>query len=503
MRVWVADPRRTVLLIWTPVLRLPRPLAQPVLLIGQAVLFIFFLHYPFLLAVRTLLGGIFSAGTPRACNSPLVWPVRSCFGPVVTAGAGSGTLAHARMRRGKNRGRAGRARKRWCQCSAKLRCGTGRSDAAPCLATDRRWALLDGWHLRLSPQDVLQDPVDRRFHPAPTFGPARTGLAPRGALRTSARPVPDRRATLATAHVMAFETSSRPDHEEPFTPFSHDLSSMPSQMGVTTDRVCRRATYWTTTGGRPSRMDGKNAKDRPPPRSTASTSARKPMNPHARVKAETSRLCPQRGLFGSRAQQAEVQARPIPRHLREDLEEGPHAACGGLQCRHEGRSSGPYSASGAGTAPRNRPRVHAGIDHNGCYLRVPEAEGQIGVMHALRHRDEPRPSRVRRGVRARGREQSAWATGRSGKEQGVHAVQVNRNPGERCRQQGPSTPAFDWWVCTTSGSIRRNEERPATRSAARIGGQPDLRRRSRGSASRRTPVGTVARGREDRRHSPW
>lgn len=101
MRVWVAIPA-TVLLIWIPVLRLPRPLAQPVLLIGQAVLFIFFLHYPFLLAVRTLLGGHlqplalqglqFAAGM---AGPVLLWAV-------VTAA--QRTLAHARMRRGKTEG---------------------------------------------------------------------------------------------------------------------------------------------------------------------------------------------------------------------------------------------------------------------------------------------------------------------------------------------------------------------------------------------------------------
>jgi hypothetical protein len=54
-RVWVAIPA-VMLLIWAPSIRLPRALAHPVLLIGQSVLFIFFLHYPFLLAVRNLAG---------------------------------------------------------------------------------------------------------------------------------------------------------------------------------------------------------------------------------------------------------------------------------------------------------------------------------------------------------------------------------------------------------------------------------------------------------------
>jgi hypothetical protein len=35
----------------------PAQLAHPVLLVGQAVLFVFFLHYPFLLAVRNAFGG--------------------------------------------------------------------------------------------------------------------------------------------------------------------------------------------------------------------------------------------------------------------------------------------------------------------------------------------------------------------------------------------------------------------------------------------------------------
>jgi hypothetical protein len=46
-----------LLLIWVPTVRLPRAVAQPVLLISQATLFLFFLHYPFLLTVRNLFEG--------------------------------------------------------------------------------------------------------------------------------------------------------------------------------------------------------------------------------------------------------------------------------------------------------------------------------------------------------------------------------------------------------------------------------------------------------------
>ncbi|MEM6888581.1 MAG: acyltransferase family protein [Pseudomonadota bacterium] len=47
-----------ILLIWLPKIRLPFALVHPVSLISQATLYLFFLHYPFLLAVRNLLDGI-------------------------------------------------------------------------------------------------------------------------------------------------------------------------------------------------------------------------------------------------------------------------------------------------------------------------------------------------------------------------------------------------------------------------------------------------------------
>jgi peptidoglycan/LPS O-acetylase OafA/YrhL len=100
-RVWVAIPA-TVLLIWAPVLRLARPLAQPVLLIGQAVLSIFFLHYPFLLAIRNLLGEHMQ---PLALQS--LQFAAGIVGPVLVwamVTAAQRTLAHGRMRRGKTEG---------------------------------------------------------------------------------------------------------------------------------------------------------------------------------------------------------------------------------------------------------------------------------------------------------------------------------------------------------------------------------------------------------------
>lgn len=95
-RVWVAIPA-ALLLIWAPVLRLPRPLAHPLLLIAQAVLFIFFLHYPFLLAVRELLGDHLP---PMALDALKV--AAGLIGPVLVwaaVTAGRRTLAHARQRR--------------------------------------------------------------------------------------------------------------------------------------------------------------------------------------------------------------------------------------------------------------------------------------------------------------------------------------------------------------------------------------------------------------------
>ena len=105
-RVWVAIPA-TVLLIWAPVLHLPRLLAHPVLLIGQAVLFIFFLHYPFLLAVRNLLGEHLQ---PLALQS--LQFAAGLAGPVLlwaVVTAAQRTWAHARMRPGRTEG-AGVAR---------------------------------------------------------------------------------------------------------------------------------------------------------------------------------------------------------------------------------------------------------------------------------------------------------------------------------------------------------------------------------------------------------
>lgn len=44
-----------LLLIWCPKIRLPVAILQPTLLISQATLFLFFLHYPFILTMRNLL----------------------------------------------------------------------------------------------------------------------------------------------------------------------------------------------------------------------------------------------------------------------------------------------------------------------------------------------------------------------------------------------------------------------------------------------------------------
>jgi fucose 4-O-acetylase-like acetyltransferase len=93
-RVWVAIPA-VMLLIWAPSIRLPRALAHPVLLIGQSVLFIFFLHYPFLLAVRNLAGEQLDPGPLGALQL-----TAGMIGPVVLWAiwtAAQRTLAHARM----------------------------------------------------------------------------------------------------------------------------------------------------------------------------------------------------------------------------------------------------------------------------------------------------------------------------------------------------------------------------------------------------------------------
>jgi hypothetical protein len=100
-RVWIALPG-TALLIWMPTLRLPRVVAHPFLLIAQAVLFIFFLHYPFLLGVRNLAGN----SLPQLA---LEWLqlVTGLLGPVLlwaAVTAGRRTLAHARSRQGEGAG---------------------------------------------------------------------------------------------------------------------------------------------------------------------------------------------------------------------------------------------------------------------------------------------------------------------------------------------------------------------------------------------------------------
>lgn len=104
-RVAVAIPA-TLLLIWWPTRRLPRPLAHPILLIAQAVLFIFFLHYPFLLAVRELLGDHLP---PMALGGAKL--AAGLIGPVLVwaaVTAGRRTLAHARQRRpGQGQGASG------------------------------------------------------------------------------------------------------------------------------------------------------------------------------------------------------------------------------------------------------------------------------------------------------------------------------------------------------------------------------------------------------------
>jgi hypothetical protein len=85
-----------------PTLRLPRVVAHPFLLIAQAVLFIFFLHYPFLLGVRNLAGN----SLPQLA---LEWLqlVTGLLGPVLlwaAVTAGRRTLAHARSRQGEGAG---------------------------------------------------------------------------------------------------------------------------------------------------------------------------------------------------------------------------------------------------------------------------------------------------------------------------------------------------------------------------------------------------------------
>jgi hypothetical protein len=76
-RAWVAIPA-VLLLIWAPRLRLPRWAAHPLLLVGQSVLFIFFLHYPFILALRDLAGDV----VPEAALDVLQFTV-GLVGPVI------------------------------------------------------------------------------------------------------------------------------------------------------------------------------------------------------------------------------------------------------------------------------------------------------------------------------------------------------------------------------------------------------------------------------------
>jgi hypothetical protein len=95
-RVWIAIPA-TLLLIWTRSIRLPRALAHPVLLVGQSVLFIFFLHYPFILAVRNLAGAHLDPVSLDALQL-----AAGLIGPVLlwaVCTAAQRTLAHARMTR--------------------------------------------------------------------------------------------------------------------------------------------------------------------------------------------------------------------------------------------------------------------------------------------------------------------------------------------------------------------------------------------------------------------
>jgi peptidoglycan/LPS O-acetylase OafA/YrhL len=92
-RAWLSTPA-VLLLIWVPVLRLPRPLAHPVLLVGQAVLFVFFLHYPFILSVRNAFGGVLG---PTALGA--LQALAGLIGPVILWAAWTAarrTWTHAR-----------------------------------------------------------------------------------------------------------------------------------------------------------------------------------------------------------------------------------------------------------------------------------------------------------------------------------------------------------------------------------------------------------------------
>jgi hypothetical protein len=95
-RVWVAIPAILVL-IWMPSIRLPQALAHPMLLVAQSVLYIFFLHYPFILAVRNL----FAAQLDPAMLGAAKFAA-GLVGPVLIwaiATAAQRTFAHARMTR--------------------------------------------------------------------------------------------------------------------------------------------------------------------------------------------------------------------------------------------------------------------------------------------------------------------------------------------------------------------------------------------------------------------
>lgn len=94
-RVWVAIPA-VIALIWVPYLPMPHGLAHVTLTIAQAVLFIFFLHYPFILTVREVLGG----ALPQAAIDGLQF-VAGVLGPVlvwVLYTAAQRTFATARRR---------------------------------------------------------------------------------------------------------------------------------------------------------------------------------------------------------------------------------------------------------------------------------------------------------------------------------------------------------------------------------------------------------------------
>jgi hypothetical protein len=99
---WAEFRVRTVilpvlLLIWVSTIRLPGVVVQPVLLISQATLFLFFLHYPFLLTVREVLDGRMNADLVDVLQF-----VAGMVGPILVwavVTAAQRTLRHARSRR--------------------------------------------------------------------------------------------------------------------------------------------------------------------------------------------------------------------------------------------------------------------------------------------------------------------------------------------------------------------------------------------------------------------